>query len=111
MSKHVRILIVEDSEPDAQLILRALRGGGIDPAYERVETREGMQAALHRTRWDVALSDHSMPQFDALGALELARRADADLPVIVISGAIGEELAVATMRAGAKDCFIKGQPT
>ncbi|MDO8805309.1 MAG: response regulator, partial [Elusimicrobiota bacterium] len=108
MGKALRILIVEDSDMDARLLLRTLRAGGIDPVYERVDTAEAMQAALDTKPWDIVLSDYSMPQFDALAALELAHRKDSDLPFIIISGTVGEDIAVAAMRAGASDYFMKG---
>ena len=104
----LRILIVEDSPADAKLLLYALRDGGIEPAYELVDTAEGMQAALDRGTWDVVLSDFRMPTFSALAALEIARGKDPDLPFIIISGTIGEETAVGAMRAGANDYFMKG---
>lgn len=108
MDQALRILIADDSEADSQLLLRALRSGGIDPEYERVDTAVGLRAALDKGLWDIVLCDYSMSQFDALDALELVRRKDADLPVIIISGTIGEDVAVAAMRAGASDYFMKG---
>ncbi len=108
MNKQLRILIAEDSEIDVKLLLRTLRAGGIDPVYETVETAESMQAALDAKPWDIVLSDYTMPQFDALAVLKIARRKDADLPVIIISGTIGEDVAVEAMRAGASDYFMKG---
>ncbi len=72
----LRVLIVEDSENDALLLLRELRRGGTEPEYERVETREAMQRALAHSDWDVIVSDYRMPHFSAPEALELAREAN-----------------------------------
>jgi len=109
MRKELRILIVDDSETDAQLLLRALRAGGIDPRYERVDTAEGTQRAVDGRPWDIVLCDYTMPQFNALDALEIIQSKHADLPVIIISGTIGEDVAVAAMRAGARDYLLKDQ--
>lgn len=108
MSKPLRALIVEDSEQDAVLLVRELRRGGYDLSFERVETPEAMHAALDRDGWDVVLSDYSMPRFSAPAALELVRGHDLDLPFIIISGTVGEETAVASLRAGAHDFLVKG---
>ncbi len=108
MNKPLRILIVEDSEDDAALLLHELRRGGYDPAYERVETPEAMSAALDRQTWDVILSDYRMPQFSAPAALALLQVSGLDLPFIIISGTIGEDTAVAALKAGAHDFLVKG---
>jgi PAS domain-containing protein len=107
MTRPLRLLIVEDAECDALLVLRELRRGGFDPTFERVETREAMAAALDREAWDLAISDYTMPTFDAPGALALVRERSLDLPVLLVSGAIGEEAAVAALRAGACDFIVK----
>src|SRR5213594_1090574 len=103
----LRVLIVEDSAADTELILRSLRAGGFTPLYERVETAEAMRQALARQPWDVVLSDYSMPHFDAPAALALLQEHAVDVPFIVVSGSVGEDTAVAVMRAGATDYLMK----
>jgi len=104
----LRVLIVEDSEDDADLLLRELRRGGYAPAFERVDTPGAMRAALDRNSWDIVLSDFSLPQFSGLAALALLQERGPDLPFILLSGTIGEETAVAAMKAGAHDFMLKG---
>ncbi len=108
MGAAIRVLIVEDSEDDALLIERALRQGGFEPAVERVETPAAMAAALDRQTWDAVIADYSLPRFSAPDALALLKTRGLDLPFIVISGSIGEDIAVATMKAGAHDYIMKG---
>jgi len=108
MSKPLRALIVEDSEDDALLLVNELQRGDYAPIYERVETAEAMTAALKKQVWDIILSDYSMPHFSAPDSLRLLQQSGLDLPFIVISGTIGEDVAVATMQAGAHDYLIKG---
>ena len=108
MSKPVRVLIVEDSVDDALLLLRELRRGGFEPVFERVETAEAMTSALANQQWDLVVSDYSMPYFSGIAALELLKKSGLDIPFIVVSGNIGEDLAVATMKAGAHDYLMKG---
>src|SRR5881628_3978404 len=103
----LRVLIVEDSAADTELILRSLRAGGFTPLYERVETAEAMRQALARQPWDVVLSDYTMPHFDAPAALALLQEHAVDVPFIVVSGSVGEDTAVAAMRAGATDYLMK----
>lgn len=103
----VRVLLVEDSPHDAELVVRELRRGGLAPVWERVETEEGMNRALDRQPWDAILSDHSMPCFSAPAALALLKLRDLDVPFIIVSGAIGEDAAVAAMKAGAHDYVTK----
>jgi signal transduction histidine kinase len=108
VSKSLRALIVEDSEHDAALLIRELRRGGYDLSFARVETPDAMHAALDDQTWDIVLSDYSMPRFSGPAALELVRARDLDLPFIIISGTVGEETAVASLRAGAHDFLVKG---
>jgi PAS domain S-box-containing protein/putative nucleotidyltransferase with HDIG domain len=105
----LRALIIEDSEEDAQLLLRELRRGGYDVEFERVESTEAMQSALTQRTWDLILSDFSMPQFSAPKALEVLKISGLDIPFIIISGTIGEETAVAALKGGANDFLIKGK--
>ncbi|MBI4301343.1 MAG: response regulator [Chloroflexi bacterium] len=104
----LRLLMVEDSEEDSLLLLRALRKGGYDLVFERVETAAAMQEALNKQRWDIIISDYVMPQFSGLEALRLAKEREPDLPFILVSGQIGEEMAVDALRAGARDFVVKG---
>ncbi len=108
MGKPLRVLIVEDSEDDATLLLRELRRGGFDPAYERVDTAEAMSAALARQTWDIIISDYVMPRFSGMDALKLLQKSGIDLPFIIVSGKIGEDIAVEAMKAGAHDYITKG---
>jgi signal transduction histidine kinase len=107
MGRPLQALIVEDSERDAELLLRELRGGGFDVSFERVETAAAMIAALERRPWEVILSDYSLPGFDAPAALAVMHDQGLDLPFIIVSGTVGEEIAVAAMKAGVHDYFLK----
>ncbi len=97
MSKPLRVLIVEDSEDDTQLLVHELQRGGYAPIFERVETAEAMTAALKKQVWDIICSDYKMPHFSAPESLKLLQQSGLDLPFIVISGTIGEETAVETI--------------
>lgn len=108
MSQSIRVLLIEDSEDDAELLLLAMKAGGYEPIVERVDTAAAMRAALGKQAWDLVLSDHSMPQFSGPAALALLQESGLDLPFIIVSGAIGEETAVAAMKAGAHDYVMKG---
>ena len=109
MSRPLRLLLVEDSDDDAQLLLRELRHEGFNPLFERVDTMEAMNAALDRQEWDIIISDHAMPAFSSLRALALMKEKQLDLPFIIVSGLIGEEMAVAAMKSGAHDYLLKGR--
>ena len=107
MTKTLHVLIVEDSESDAQLVLRELKQGGYEVKDERVETADAMQQALSSHHWDLILSDYSLPRFSAPQALEVLKNSGQDIPFIIISGTIGEETAVNSLKAGAHDFLIK----
>jgi two-component system, cell cycle sensor histidine kinase and response regulator CckA len=109
MGKPLRVLLVEDSEDDARLMLRELRGAGYDLTHERVDTAAALEAALDRQPWDLVIGDYSMPQFSGTAALAILRERGLDIPYICVSGTITEELAVAAMKAGANDYVTKGQ--
>ncbi|MCX9026399.1 MAG: PAS domain S-box protein [Candidatus Methanoperedens sp.] len=100
--------MVEDSEDDALLLIRELRRGAYKPTFERVDNPEAMKAALENKTWDVVIADYVMPRFSGLDALTLLHRSGLDLPFIIVSGKIGEDIAVEAMRAGANDYFLKG---
>jgi diguanylate cyclase (GGDEF)-like protein/PAS domain S-box-containing protein len=103
----LRVLIVEDDPDDALLLHAHLVRDGYAVHSRRIDTAEAMAEALSQETWDVVVSDHSMPRFSALAALEEVRRAQLDLPFIIVSGTIGEERAVAAMKAGASDYIVK----
>jgi EAL domain-containing protein (putative c-di-GMP-specific phosphodiesterase class I)/signal transduction histidine kinase len=100
---------VEDVESDAALLLRELKRGGFDVTSERVETSEALAAALEREAWDVVISDYSMPGLSAPAALELVKARGLDLPFLIVSGSVSEEIAVEAIRAGAHDFMAKGK--
>lgn len=107
MEKTVRILHIEDVEDDALLALRVIEKAGFNVLHKRVETRDAMVDALQSSIWDVILADYNLPHFGAIEALEVVTLLGLDMPFIVVSGTIGEETAVATMRAGAHDYVMK----
>ena len=109
MTTPLRVLIAEDSEEDALLLVRELRRGGYEPVAQRVDTAAAMKAALEHQSWDLVIGDHSIPGFSGLEALALVRERGLDIPFIFVSGTISEDLAVAAMKAGASDYFSKGQ--
>jgi PAS domain S-box-containing protein len=107
MSDLLRVLIVEDSVNDTFFMVRELQRGGFNVEFERVETAASMQAALVNQTWDLIISDYAMPQFGGPAALALFRRLNLDIPFIVVSGAMGEELAVEMLKAGASNYVMK----
>jgi DNA-binding NtrC family response regulator len=111
MHTPLRVLIVEDSEDDCLLLKNELARGGYEVTFRRVETSEGMMAALTEESWDIVVSDHRMPRFSSLGALKLYKEQACNIPFIVVSGSIGEELAVSAMKAGAHDYIMKDNLT
>lgn len=110
MSKPLRVLLIEDSEDDAALLLRELKRSGFAPAVLRVDTPEALEAALRDGAWDVVLCDYSLPRLDAPTALAFVRGQGLDVPFIIVSGTIGEEKAVESLRAGAQDFVLKDRP-
>jgi len=106
-NRPLRVLLVEDSEDDAFLVIRTLEKGGYAPVYERVQTAGEMVSALRDGSWDAVLCDYHLPRFGGLAALGLMKELGLDLPFIVVSGAIGEETAVGAMKAGAHDYIMK----
>lgn len=107
----LRVLVVEDSEFDARLAIGLLQAAGYEVTSRRVDTAADLQDALKRERWDLVLADHQMPGLDAAQALRLVQESGQDVPFIVVSGGIGEETAVALMKAGAHDSLRKGNLT
>ncbi len=107
MTAPLRVLIVEDSETDTKLVTRELKRAGHTVEIERADDAASLKALLERRRWDVVISDWSMPGFSALEALALVRGVQPDVPVIIVSGTVGEETAVEAMRSGANDYVLK----
>jgi len=107
MFSHLNVLIVDDSEDDAILIARALEKEGFDLSFKRVDNSAALKAALEESPWDLVLSDYSMPAFNAAKALAICQSKIFDAPFIIVSGRIGEEVAVEMMRAGASDYVMK----
>lgn len=103
----VRVLIVEDSEDDGLLIVRALERGGFELNHQRVQTAPAMQAALEGGVWDVVISDYVIPGFGGPAALQLFQQYGLDIPFIVVSGVVGEERAVEMIKAGAHYYLMK----
>ncbi|MGZ7046141.1 MAG: ATP-binding protein, partial [Candidatus Aminicenantales bacterium] len=107
IGRPLKVLIVEDSEDDARLLVRELRMNGYDPTFERIETPDAMREALGKRSWDIVISDHVLPKFSGFAALDMLRETGLDLPFIIVSGNIGEDIAVEAMRAGAHDYIMK----
>src|SRR5215813_3971332 len=98
MAQTLNILLIEDSEDDAELVLHSVRLGGYEPIVERVSSAAEVRAALERKTWDVVICDYVMPGFGGLEALELFKQSRLDIPFVVVSGHIGEEVAVAALK-------------
>lgn len=107
MTRPLHVLIAEDSEADARLLIRELRTGGFEVTHRRVETAEGLKQALAEHSWDVILCDYAFPRFSGDAALRIVRESGLDVPFIFVSGTIGEETAVKAMKAGAHDYVMK----
>jgi PAS domain S-box-containing protein/putative nucleotidyltransferase with HDIG domain len=105
--QQIKALMIDDSEDDVLLILRELKKGGYLPDYQRIETAAAMKKALKESRWDIVLCDYKMPNFSAPSAIDLLKKTNIDLPIIIISGTIGEETAIECMRLGAQDYIMK----
>ncbi len=104
--KPLRVLIVEDSDDDEALVLRELRRSGFEVTHQRVQTAAAMREALADS-WELVLSDFSMPEFDGYRALDVLAESGLDIPLIIVSGTIGEETAVGALQAGARDFVLK----
>lgn len=107
MQKSLRVLIVQDAEDDVRLLVRKLRRRGYEPTYEQILTAEGLTAAIKRHAWDLVITGHNLPHISYSEVLALLKEAGIDVPVIIVSHAVEEELIVAAMRAGAHDYVAK----
>lgn len=108
MHPSLRVLFVEDREDDALLVQRELRRGGYQVTAARVETADEMERLLRAQEWDLIVSDYSLPKFNAVGALALFKQTGLDVPFVIVSGTVGEDVAVAALRNGAHDFIPKG---
>ena len=106
MKKLLRVLIIEDSTDDILLILHQVKKGGYNIEYDCVDSAADMKSALEKT-WDIVLSDYHMPNFNGLEAFRLLQESGSDIPFILISGTIGEDIAVEAMRSGVNDYIMK----
>ncbi len=107
MGTPLHLLLIEDFEDDALMVLRELRRGGFDVTHTRVETPEALTSALDAGPWDAIIADFALPRFDALAAFALVQKRGLDLPFLIVSGQIGEDTAVAAMKAGVHDFLLK----
>jgi PAS domain S-box-containing protein len=107
--KSLRVLVVEDLENDALLLIRELKKGGYNPVYERVETAAAMKKSLKEKQWDIILCDYTLPKFSGPSAIALLREINIDIPILIVSGTIGEETAIECMRLGAQDYIMKSK--
>jgi len=103
----IKLLIIEDSENDAALLLRELKRGGYKTEWIRVDNALDLQLNLSSNDWDLVITDHNMPGFDSTTAIEILRQSGLDIPIIIVSGSIGEDIAVESMKAGAHDYILK----
>ncbi|MFL5308290.1 MAG: response regulator [Polyangia bacterium] len=106
--KPLRVLLVEDDPDDGELISLALQRGGYKPVLLRVETAAELRRALAEQPWDVVLSDYSLPAFSGPAAFSVVRETGFEIPFLIVSGTVGEEVAVDAMRAGVHDFLLKG---
>ena len=107
LSMLIRVLMIEDSKDDATLIMHELKRHGYEVMSERVDTQKTMEDALGRQEWDVIIADYSIPQFDTMKAFKLIQERNGDLPFILVSGVIGEDVAVEAMKLGVHDYIMK----
>ena len=111
MPQSLRILFIEDSEDDVTLLVRFLKQGGYSFDFARVETLEMLRASIDENRWDVIIADYVLPRLSGLEALHFIKQRDPDIPFIIVSGAIGEDIAAEAMKAGAHDYILKNNLT
>src|SRR6202163_3815015 len=107
MEASIKVLLVEDTVEDADLLIREMRKGGLEIVAHRVETREALEHALETLRPDVILSDYALPGFGGMAALEIVKQHRLDTPFIFVSGTIGEERAIEALKQGATDYVLK----
>lgn len=111
MGSPLKVLLVEDSQDDAELLRHALVRAGYSPAFERVQSAEQMAEALTSQPWDLVIADYVLPAFSGMDALKILQESGLELPFIIISGKIGEDVAVEALKAGANDYLLKDRLT
>ncbi len=107
MERFLKVLIVDDSEDDTLLLVRELRKGGLRCKFERVESANDLKRCLNCQDWDLVVTDHNMPGFGSSEALKITKAVQPETPVIVVSGAISDDVAVDSMKSGAQDYIMK----
>jgi two-component sensor histidine kinase len=107
MGEPLKVLIIEDLPDDAELVELELQKAGLDPECTRVETAAALEKALADGAWDIIISDYNLPGFDGLAALEIVKKTGLDIPFIIVSGTVGEDIAVEAVVAGAQDYVMK----
>ncbi len=107
MQKKLKLLLIEDSLDDTKLLIRQIEKSGYELEYTRVETEKQLKGALECEKWDFVISDYSLPNFTGLSAINIIKQLGVDIPIIIVSGAIGEDIAVEAMKAGAHDYIMK----
>ena len=107
VSKKLRLLIVEDEPLDIELVLSALRRYGFEPSWEVAQTEAEFASAIRTNSYDVIMADYNLPQWNGMESVEILRREGWDIPVIVVSGSIGEQTAVDCIKRGAADYVLK----
>ncbi|VAX08868.1 diguanylate cyclase/phosphodiesterase (GGDEF & EAL domains) with PAS/PAC sensor(s) [hydrothermal vent metagenome] len=106
-NKLLRVLIIEDSENDTLLLLRKLKKAGYQTQHQQVSTSHSLKKTLLKEEWDIVITDHNIPKFDSTAALAVIKKLNIDIPVIIVSDSIGEDVAVNAMRSGAHDYIMK----
>jgi PAS domain S-box-containing protein len=107
MKKPLKMLIIEDSPEDAELLVREIKRGGFAPEWRRAVSALDLKAALSEKEWDIVVSDYRIPKLGGMAALEIFKQSGQDAPFILVSGKVGEEAAVEAMKAGAHDFILK----
>ncbi len=107
MNTKINLLLIEDSPDDAELILDEIKGGGFDPVWTRICTAEELKEILPDREWDMVLCDYVLPGFSGLEAIKIIKRSNPLVPVILVSGHVGEDKAVEAMQSGASDYILK----
>ena len=105
--RRINLIIIEDSVDDTLLILNELKKGGYDPFHVRLETEQALEETIKEDKWDLVISDHALPYFSAPQALYTVNKSGKELPFIIVSSVIGEDVAVVAMKAGADDYIMK----